>query len=120
MWKRCVEGLSGADCSSGTEIMHNWQQALQLADGHSFGGYSDWRLPNIKELASIVQLSCYDPAINLNVFPNDPDSYLYPFVWSGSPYGGSSSSAWSVGFNDGDEQPRLRSGSNRVRLVRGG
>lgn len=32
----------------------NWQQALAWAEGLAFAGHSDWRLPNAKELQSIV------------------------------------------------------------------
>ena len=32
----------------------SWQNALSYAEGFSFAGYSDWRLPNAKELESIV------------------------------------------------------------------
>ncbi|MBD3375780.1 DUF1566 domain-containing protein [candidate division KSB1 bacterium] len=32
----------------------NWQEALEFAETVEFAGYSDWRLPNVKELQSIV------------------------------------------------------------------
>jgi hypothetical protein len=32
----------------------NWEQALQYAEDLQFAGYDDWRLPNVKELQSIV------------------------------------------------------------------
>ncbi|SHO52540.1 Lcl domain-containing protein [Desulfopila aestuarii] len=32
----------------------NWEEALQYAASQEFAGYSDWRLPNAKELQSIV------------------------------------------------------------------
>lgn len=115
MWKKCVEGLNGVDCATGTASMYSWQEALQLADGHSFAGYSDWRMPNIKELTSIVERSCYDPAINLTVFSNDPDSH----VWSGSP-AAFGDSAWFVRFYDGNVSSSSRGRNYRVRLVRGG
>lgn len=46
MWKKCVEGLGGAACDSGAVSTFTWQAALQLADGYSFAGYNDWRIPN--------------------------------------------------------------------------
>lgn len=47
----------------------NWQQALSYAENLEHAGYSDWRLPNAKELHSIVDYSrCPDvtnsPAID--------------------------------------------------------
>jgi hypothetical protein len=44
MWKKCIQGLSGNDCSTGTSSKYNWAQALQLG-GSSFSSYNDWRLP---------------------------------------------------------------------------
>ena len=51
-WKRCSEGQtwSGGTCT-GSATVGGWQWALQRADVASYAGRSDWRLPNIKELA---------------------------------------------------------------------
>ncbi len=116
IWKRCPEGQSGSDCSQGVADDISWDLALQQADSSSFAGNGDWRLPNIKELTSIVELQCYDPTINLTVFPNDPGS----IVWSGSPYAFDSEDAWCVVFDQGDECNARRSSYRHVRLVRGG
>lgn len=35
----------------------NWQQALSYAENLSYAGHTDWRLPNVKELQSIVDYS---------------------------------------------------------------
>ncbi len=116
MWKRCLEGQSGTDCASGTVSTHTWQQALQLAEAHNFAGHADWRLPNIKELNSIVELGCYSPAINLDVFPNDSGTW----TWSSSPSAAFSDWSWFVGFGHGSEEQYNRSSNFRVRLVRNG
>ena len=96
-WKRCVEGQNwdGATCS-GTPSLYTWQQALQLAAtlnaGGGYAGQTDWRVPNIKELGSIIESQCYGPAINLNVFPGtyttsskfwsaSPNTYALGYVW---------------------------------------
>ena len=118
MWKKCVEGLSGSDCATGSIGAHTWQGALQLADGHSFAGYSDWRLPNVKELISIVEFSCFSPAINLSVFTHAPDLH----VWSSSLNASNSDLAWMVdfGFGGSVNTNRVSSSYIQVRLVRGG
>ncbi len=45
-----------------------WEQALTFADTLTFAGFSDWRLPNIKELQSINDESLINPSINQTFF----------------------------------------------------
>jgi Protein of unknown function (DUF1566) len=118
MWKKCSEGQSGADCSGGSAATYTWQQALQQAqtvnNGGGFAGYSDWRVPNVKELVSITEKQCVEPAINLTVFPNTPSNWF----WSSSPYASYSYYAWIVDFNSGYSSSNYKSNNNNVRLVR--
>jgi len=83
MWKHCPEGLSGSNCSiEDTANKYTWKEAIEQAEGSAFAGYSDWRLPNIKELRSLAARDRYDPAINSTLFPNTPSSGF----WSSSPF----------------------------------
>jgi uncharacterized repeat protein (TIGR02543 family) len=116
MWKQCVEGLSGTDCATGSATSFNWAAALTHAESHEFAGHDDWRLPNIKELRSLVEECRTGPAINDTVFPATPSSN----VWSGSPYAYNSNYAWHVNFNYGYAYYLSRSDYYHVRLVRGG
>jgi len=120
MWKQCSEGLSGAGCATGAATVHTWQAALQLADtlnaGAGFAGFNDWRLPNIKELNSIVERQCFTPAINATLFPNTASNGY----WSSSSYAATAAGAWGVGFDGGGDGAYYKSGSGFVRLVRGG
>ena len=81
MWKQCAEGQFGSGCAEGTATEYAmWQNALLRAQevntGGGFAGFTDWRVPNIKELASLVEHQCTGPAINLTRFPNTPSSYF--------------------------------------------
>lgn len=118
MWKKSSEGQ--ADDCSGSATTYTWREALMKAkylnSNGGFAGYTDWRLPNIKELHSLVEERCYDPAINLSVFPNTPPG-LY---WSSSPVAADSFVAWSVDFLHGNDSLSYKINYNYVRLVRGG
>ena len=117
MWMRCLLGQTwdGTTCS-GSVQGYTWQNALQAATGYAFAGYSDWRLPNKNELASIVEEACFNPSINTSVFPNAPASS----VWSSSPYAGGSDGAWHVHFGGGGVVNGGKTHLGHVRLVRGG
>ena len=126
MWKQCAEGFiwSGNTCNAtgniGTPM--SWSAALQLAASTSFPPtllpfpYADWRLPNIKELSTLVELCRSNSAINDSVFPNTQNGLF----WSSSPSLDSPGVAWMVNFADGSVNNDYRASSNLVRLVRGG
>ncbi|MFZ1386584.1 MAG: DUF1566 domain-containing protein [Thiolinea sp.] len=88
MWQKCTDGQSGDNCSTGSATSYSWQQALQRVDNlnntSGFSNYVDWRLPNAKELLSLMERSCIEPAINLQVFPNINGSNSD--LWSSTPY----------------------------------
>ncbi|ETR68273.1 MAG: fimh-like protein [Candidatus Magnetoglobus multicellularis str. Araruama] len=46
-----------------------WNQALSYCENLRLSGKSDWRLPNLEELRSIVDYSKYNPAIDEAIFP---------------------------------------------------
>lgn len=120
-WKRCSEGQTwtGVTCA-GTTASYTWQNALKQAQtlnaGGGYAGNTDWRVPNVKELLSIVESQCLLPTTNLTVFPNSPSNSVY---WSSSSYLTDTTQAWFVAFNYGGVASMLKSYGYWVRLVRG-
>ena len=114
MWMRCSMGQTwqGERCT-GVASDFTWPQAL-TQNGTNYAGYSDWRLPNKNELASIVELRCYNPSINDAIFPDTPTSQF----WSSSPYAYVSIYAWYVYFDDGSVLSFNKDYGFPVRLVR--
>ncbi len=117
MWKRCAEGQTwnGSICT-GNATTFTWANALMQAQNSTYAGYSDWRLPNIKELESIVESCGYDPAINKTEFPATPALGF----WSGSPHVPVPADAWVIGFSNGSTTHQNKANLDYVRLVRGG
>jgi hypothetical protein len=76
---------------------YRWAQALAYCPTLTLAGHSDWRLPSVIELMSIVDYGQSNPSIDPTYFPSTP---AYDF-WSSSPLAGSSSNAWSVFLNYG-------------------
>jgi hypothetical protein len=101
-------------------MLIDWGSALNLAASSNFAGYKDWRLPNQKELESIVENKCFGPAINQVVFPKT--FWSYPTVyWSSSPSPSESyAGVYFVSFDDGRSSSTGTNGTTEwVRLVRG-
>ena len=117
MWKKCSEGQTGSDCS-GSITTHNWQEALDIPQIYNnsggFASYTDWRLPNIEELRSLITYNCYLPAINTNIFPNNSS----PWFWSSSPIAFTQDGVWAINFDFGSGGHGFRHEIINVRLVR--
>jgi hypothetical protein len=119
MWKLCSEGQSGVDCLSGVAAEYDWEQALGIPvniNNNGFAGYTDWRIPNLEELRSLVAYNC-SPAYNVNIFPNVPFRSIY---WSSSPYKLFEDGSRAIGLGSGSDGSLDRTRTDRmyVRLVR--
>lgn len=72
----------------------NWQSALayaQTKNAQNYLGHNDWRLPNVKELQSIVDYTrspdatgsaAIDPVFNCTAITDEGGNTNYPFYWS--------------------------------------
>jgi hypothetical protein len=95
VWMRCSLGQTWLDeTCSGDASELTWQQALQTAHGYEYAAQLGWRVPNMKELASLTERSCVRPAINELFFPNtSSDDY-----WTSTPSVIDPQRAWVIAF----------------------
>lgn len=81
MWQKADDGIG-----------RDWEEALAYAENLELAGHNDWRLPNAKELQSIVDYTrspqttsspAIDPVFETTEI-NDPEGNpgQYPFFWS--------------------------------------
>ena len=84
-----ASGLMWAGDDNGTGLI--WSDALNYARNFTLGGYTDWRLPNVKELHSILDYSrapqttgtaAIDPLFNVSSIVNELNVSDYPCYWS--------------------------------------
>jgi len=99
---------------------YTWDDAQSVfiaeLNAANYGGFSDWRLPTVKELSSIVNSGTYGTTINTDYFPNTMSSYY----WSSTTVVGNAYLAWCVYFGYGVVYGDDKSNSYCVRAVRGG
>ena len=101
-----------------------WDEAFAYVAGLNalrFGGYDDWRLPNIRELASLIDYGKFNPAIasELDDCGNGSCTVAGSY-WSSTTAESATFLAWRVNFYDGAHLVGGKTFTMRVRAVRGG
>jgi hypothetical protein len=90
-------GLTWTQSDSGAGM--NWEAALNYCEALEAGGSTDWRLPGVKELQSIVDYSrspatsnsaAIDPLFNVSAITDEAGQTDYPFYWSSTTHADSS------------------------------
>jgi hypothetical protein len=98
-------------------LPRNWEQALAYCEKLELGEHTDWRLPTIKELSSLVDENRINPAVDTTAFPG---ARAVPY-WSSTTFTGHAGFAWYVKFGNGLEYNGGYKGRRYlVRAVRGG
>ena len=111
-----IDGLPNGNLTS-------WQNALDSvreanAAGGGYCGYTDWRLPNVNELKSLINYgqSIIANWLNIQGFVNVQATNY----WSSTSFAPNTSLAWYVDFSSGDVNADYKSGTNYVWPVRRG
>ena len=92
----------------------SWTQAIEYCENLNLDGKSDWRLPNINELSSIVD---YNSNSNLDKIFKYRSKDIY---WSSTSHAANASIAWAIDFDSGSNTYKDKSKKYSLRCVRGG
>ncbi len=126
MWQKCSLGQvwnAGADANSGSDDScdsadplptYTWQVALAKANEDNSFAYSNWRLPNINEMRTLVEYACTNPSINSTIFPNT----IARTYWLSTIYADNNEKVWQMTFLNGSAYMSDKSEEYNVRLVR--
>lgn len=117
VWQRCPIGMywdATSSTCSGSPNYYMWYEALHVAVNTSRASGVVWRVPNVKELTSIVDRKSVNPAIDSQIFPATPNHNF----WSATPYASDAFFAWLVDFYDGQIYYSYLEDMGALRLVR--
>jgi hypothetical protein len=78
---------------------YTWNEALTYANNLNLCGYTDWRLPNIIEIKSVVNSAAANKATFLNT--QGFNVYASPY-WSSTNQAGFPANAWYLNLGDGN------------------
>jgi hypothetical protein len=115
-WQGCPLGMTVTPTScSGTATGLAWWDALAACEGLVWAGRSDWYLPNVNELASILDGRIEWNSVDTKAFPGTPGAR----AWASTTYANVPTSAWGVSFHSGSVNSRAKSlADSMVRCVR--
>jgi hypothetical protein len=122
MWTQDGDSPDPTTCTAGSGHTMTWQEALDYVaciNTETYLGHSDWRLPNVNELKSLVNYGETDNAAWLNNASQGFSNVQVNYYWSSTTLTPpSDTSAWMVHLSDGQVYNALKSATYRVWAVR--
>ena len=103
MWQRAPSATTYTQAAAAT-----------ACKGSTLGGYTDWRLPSVVELVSIVDFTATSPSVDAVAFPGT-SAGLY---WTSTLLASNPQNAWFVSFIAGQTDFVYATDSNLARCVR--
>jgi len=91
-----------------------WNQAQAYARSLCRDGKTDWRLPAVRELETLLDRTRYRPVMRAEIPFRDTLSY-----WSSTTFGHNKNSAWIVMFDGAYVLSYYKTNEYHVRCVRG-
>lgn len=111
----------GDEAGSNNASTLTWSNAFAYAEGLTFAGYSDWRIPNIKEIHSLAKID-YNTWFAGNSSVDSPPflRIARAFYWGSTTDPTDTNGAFGVDFLLGLISGSLKSSPRRLLCVRGG
>ena len=135
MWEKKSDddGLHDRDATfpwsdSAVDTIWDWLAQVNVEGGSGFAGHSDWRIPNAKELQTIIDYERVAPSVD-PVFDSSCvaactvltcSCTASAFYWSSTTEADGPGAAWGVRFDDGNVETDGKGNVRAVRAVRGG
>ncbi len=111
----------------GTGSIWEWLGQVNAEGGSGFAGHSDWRIPNAKELQTIIDYERVSPSVD-PVFDSSClaactvlscSCTLADLYWSSTTEANDPGAAWGLRFDDGTVETDGKGNDRAVRAVRG-
>ena len=107
-----IHKTTGLEWQKTFETGMTWQQSMAYCENLDYAGHTDWRLPNVKELQSLINVETISPCSD---FPEMPSV----FFWSSSTNVYDTVQGWAVAFSSAAVYPYAKTDTYSARCVRG-
>ena len=127
IWKTCTEGMeyNGSNCI-GSAALITWYEGIDICcelneanNGAGYAGRTDWRMPSIHELMTIVDFGKSNPAIDETYFPDTHGAFIGDTPYKASNVFRNPKSSYVLYFNNGTALYFNKTDRSFVRCVSG-